>query len=175
MKHNGKYFAIGSFCGFDFSNLGTGALLGEKLYCPTCASTYDIKNGHPEFGPNMRNLSTFPIKVRKGIIELVVPEHVPAFQKKKFLKRETIDPRVIVVLGDNETALSAIDGLRTNFTGRIIVIPSSNYGAFENVEIMHRTMAPLSKNQCFFVEDDYLDRANIDLIRGGITKINIEE
>jgi nitrite reductase/ring-hydroxylating ferredoxin subunit len=44
-KHNGTYHATGSFCGFDYTNLATGALLGEKLICPTCGSTYNILNG----------------------------------------------------------------------------------------------------------------------------------
>lgn len=57
-----------------------------------------------------------------------MPEHVPAFAKKKFIKRTTIDPRTFVILGDSDTALAAIDCLRTNFTGKIIVVPSSPYG-----------------------------------------------
>ena len=146
LKHDDKYYALGSFCGFDFSNLGQGALLGEKLICPTCNSSYDIKSGHVENGPTMRNLSTFSIKVRNEKVELIAPEHVPAFSKKKFLKRETIDPRVFVVLGDNETTLSVIDALRTNFTGRIILIPTSTFGAFENLDALRRNLGPISKN-----------------------------
>lgn len=46
MKHKGNHYATGSFCGFDFTNLATGALIGEKLICPTCGSNYDIKNGY---------------------------------------------------------------------------------------------------------------------------------
>lgn len=52
-----------------------------------------------------------------------MPEHIPPFSKKKFVKRELIDPRVIVVLGDDETALAVIDALRMTFTGRIVVVP----------------------------------------------------
>lgn len=76
----------------------------------------------------MRNLSSFSIKIRNENIELTVPEHIPAFSKKKFLKREIIDPRTFVIVGDNESTLSAIDALRTNFTGRIIVIPVNALG-----------------------------------------------
>jgi len=43
--HQGKYYALGSFCGFDFTNLATGALIGEKMICPTCGSNYDITSG----------------------------------------------------------------------------------------------------------------------------------
>ena len=95
-----------------------------------------------------------------------MPEHIPAFSKKKFLKRETIDPRTFIILGDNETALAAVDALRTNFTGRIIMIPCSNFGAFENTDVMKRELGPLAKNQCYLVENDYLDRANVDIIKG---------
>ena len=35
-------------------------------------------------------------------------------------------------------------------------------------------MGPLSKNQCFLVEDDYLDRANVDIIQGELKKIDVE-
>lgn len=129
----GQYYALGSYCGYDFSSLSQGALLGEKLICATCGSCYDITSGFVDTGPNFRNLSSFPVKVREGQIEVAVPEHIPAFSRKKFLKREAIDPRVFVVLGDNETALAAIDALRTCFTGRIIMIPSSTFGAFQNV------------------------------------------
>lgn len=116
----------------------------------------------------MRSLATFPVKVRDGQIELIVPEHIPAFCKKKFLKRETIDPRTMIILGDNETALAAIDALRMIYTGRIILIPCSPYGQFENVEMMKSDLSPLSKNQCYFVENDYLDRANVDVLKGKI-------
>ena len=68
------------------------------------------------------------MKVRNENIELTVPEHIPAFSKKKFLKREILDPRVFVIVGDNETVLSTIDGLRTNFTGRIVVVPVNAFG-----------------------------------------------
>lgn len=165
---------MGSFCGFDFTNLGQGALLGEKLICPTCGSNYDINSGFAETGPNMRNLSMFPIKSRGGEIDLTVPEHIPAFSKKKFLKRESIDPRTYIVLGDNETALATIDALRTNFTGRIIMMPQSGFGAFENTDVMKRDFSPLSKNQCYLVENDYLDRANIDIIKGGVKYIDVD-
>jgi len=64
IKHNDHFFALGSFCGYDFTNLATGALLGEKLVCPTCLSAYDIKNGIVDNGPSMRNLTSFNIAVR---------------------------------------------------------------------------------------------------------------
>jgi hypothetical protein len=95
-----------------------------------------------------------------------MPEHVPAFAKKKFLSRAAVDPRTYIVLGDSEAALSVIDALRTNYTGKIIVVPTSTYGSFENTDILLRKFSPISKNETYLVEDDYLDRANIDVIKG---------
>lgn len=60
------------------------------------------------------------------MVEVVVPEHIPAFSKKQFIKRESVDPRTMVILGDSEAALSAVAALRTNFTGRIVLIPYNN-------------------------------------------------
>lgn len=55
-------------------------------------------------------------------------------------------------MGDSETALSAIDALRTNFTGRIVVIPSSPYGSFENTDILNKKFSPINKNEVYMVE-----------------------
>lgn len=73
----------------------------------------------------MRNLSSFSVKIREEEIKCVLPEHVPAFQHRKNLQRQNLDPRVYVILGDSVTALSAVDALRTNFTGNIVLIPQS--------------------------------------------------
>jgi NADH dehydrogenase FAD-containing subunit len=108
-------------------------------------------------------------------LQLVIPEHIPAFSKKRFISRANIDPRCFVVLGDSETALSAIDALRTNFTGRVIVVPTSPYGSFENVDIFTRKFSPINKNEAFMVEEDYLDRANIDVIKGEIKAIDLNK
>lgn len=142
-KHNDKYYAVGSFCGFDYTNLATGAFLGDKLICPTCGSTYNIASGFVDQGPSLRNISSFLVQTREGKVQMVMPEHVPAFAKKKFIKRQVIDPRTFVVMGDSDAALAAIDALRTNFTGRIVVVPSSPFGQFENTDILNKKFTPL--------------------------------
>ena len=172
MKHKDKLYALGSYCGFDFTNLATGALLGEKLVCPTCCSSYDIKNGLVDIGPSMRNLSNFNINIREDEIKVTVPEHIPAFAKIKFLGRSKIDPRTFVVIGDSEAALSAIDALRTSFTGNIVCIPTSTYGQFENQDILKRKFTPLTKNETYMTDLDFLDRANITVIKGQVKAID---
>ena len=104
---------------------------------------------------------------------MIMPEHVPAFARKKFLKKANIDPRTFVILGDSEAALSAIDALRSGFTGRIVVIPCSPFGSFENTDILNRKFTPIGKNESYLVEEDYLDRANVDVIKGELAKIDL--
>jgi len=62
-------------------------ILGEKLICPTCGSTYNVVNGFVDQGPSIRNISSFLIQQRDEKVQLIMPEHVPAFAKKKFIKR----------------------------------------------------------------------------------------
>jgi len=128
LKHKDRLYALGSYCGYDFTNLSTGALLGEKLVCPTCLSAYDVKSGLVDNGPSMRNLSNFSVNVRDEKIKVTLPEHIPAFARRKFLARSKIDPRTFVVLGDSEAALAALDALRMGFTGNVVCIPSSTFG-----------------------------------------------
>jgi thioredoxin reductase len=80
-----------------------------------------------------------------------------------------------VILGDSETALSAIDAIRSSFTGRIICVPTSTFGQFENTDILNRTFSPLQKNQAYFVEKDYMDRANVEVLKGEISQIDFNK
>lgn len=139
--------------------------MGEKLICPTCGSNYNISNGYVDQGPSLRNLSSFHTQTREGQVQVTVPEHVPAFARKKFLKRSKLDPRVFVIVGDSETALSAVDALRTTFTGEIIVLPVSAFGQFENLDVFRRKMNKLSKNEVFLLDQDFLDRANCTVLK----------
>ncbi|CDW84041.1 pyridine nucleotide-disulphide oxidoreductase family protein [Stylonychia lemnae] len=174
-KHEGQYHAVGSFCGFDYTNLATGAFLGEKLICPTCGSTYDIKNGFVDQGPSLRNISSFSTSIREEQVQLITPEHIPAFSLKNHIQREHIDPRVFAVIGDSEAALSAIDALRTQFTGRIVLIPTSSYGQFENLDILNRKFSPIQKNESYLVEKDFLDRANVEVVAGELSSIDLNK
>ena len=120
----------------------------------------------------MRNLSNFSVSVRDEQLKVTVPEHIPAFAKRKFLGRSKIDPRTFVVLGDSEAALSAMDALRMGFTGNIICIPSSQFGQFENQDIFKRKFTPLTRNETFLTDQDFLDKANITVIKGEIKGID---
>lgn len=65
--------------------------------------------------------------------------------------------------------------MRSSFTGKIILVPTSAHGSFENTDLFNRKIEPLSKNEAFLVEEDYLTRCNIDIKTGSIKHINIDE
>ena len=94
----------------------------------------------------MRNISSFVTSTRDDIVTVVIPEHIPAFAFRKKLKKSKIDPRRFLILGDSEAALSAADALRNSFTGEIMLVSTSPFGQFENIDILRRKFNPLSKN-----------------------------
>jgi len=143
-KFEGKYYATGSFCSYCFANLGThGVFLGDKITCPRCASAYDIKTGFVDEGPAMKSLSSFNIQIRNEKVQVVAPDHIPAFAKRQILERVNADPRVFVVVGDTEAAISAIEGLRSNFTGKILCITQNTFGNFENKDMLSKNYRPI--------------------------------
>lgn len=52
-------------------------------------------------------------------------------------------------------------------------MPSSPYGQFENTDILNKKFTPIQKNEVYMVEEDYLDRANIDVVKGEIKTIDL--
>lgn len=174
-KHGEKYHATGSFCGFDFTNLDEGVYLGDKISCPTCGSIYNITNGLIEQGPSMRNLASFPIQIRKNKVQLVVPDHIPAFAMRETLTEENLDPRTMVIIGDSEAALSAIITLRYAFVGKIIVVPTSSYGSFENKDVLTRKFGPLQKEEVYYVEPDLFNKAKVEVKNSEVVKIDHDE
>jgi hypothetical protein len=67
-----------------------------------------------------------------------------------------------------------VDALRTNFTGNIVLIPQSQFGAFENTDILMRKLGPLSKTELYLQEDDFLDKANVVVMKGQVKFIDVD-
>lgn len=86
-----------------------------------------------------------------------------------------LEPRTFVVLGDSEAALSAIDSLKQVFAGKIIVITQSPFGMFENIDVLRRKMRPLTRNEVYYVDEDFFDRNEIDLRQNQVEHIDVDE
>jgi hypothetical protein len=102
----------------------------------------------------MRSITAFPLRIRNGFVEAILPDHIPAFSMREALKREEMDPRVFVIIGDSEAALSAIVTLRYAYVGKIILIPTSHDGSFQNKDVLIRKFEPIDKEEVYYVEQD---------------------
>lgn len=174
-KKEDKVYCTASFCGYDYSDLNDGIYLGDKVICPTCGTTYNMTDGIVDSGASLRNISSFPCQIRKNMISIIVPDHIPAFALREGLKSEKMDPRTYVIIGDSEAALSALVTLRYSYSGRIVLIPTSSYGSFENKDVFYRKFGPLQKDEVYMVENDLFDKACIEIKTAKIDKIDHDQ
>ena len=77
-------------------------------------------------------------------------------------------------MGDSEAALSAVDALRTSYAGEIILISTSPFGQFENLDVLRRKFGPLSKNEVYFVEENFFEAANIRVMKGELKELDVD-
>lgn len=54
--------------------MAKGLLVGDKVLCPLHNAGFSIKTGHPEQGPIIDGLKTFPVKVNNGKVLVSVPK-----------------------------------------------------------------------------------------------------
>lgn len=175
-NHEGKYYATAAFCSYDYTILSNGVVLNDKVFCPTCGSGYNLTNGFVDDGPALRNIASFPCQTRKGIVSAVLPEDIPPFGIRNISNKGQLDPRTFVVVGDSEAALSAVITLRTSgFTGRVVLIPTSSYGAFQNKEAMLQNLGPLNKDEVYSVESDLFSKMDIEVESAQLKHIIYEE
>lgn len=175
-NHDGKYYSTGAFCSYDYTVLTNGVVLNDKIFCPTCGSGYNLTNGFVDDGPALRNLASFPCQTRKGIVSAIIPEDIPPFGIRNISKKGQLDPRTFAVVGDSEAALSAVITLRTSgFTGRVVLIPTSSYGSFQNKEAMMTNLGPLNKDEVYSVESDLFSKMDIEVESAQLKHIIYEE
>ena len=152
-KYQGRHYVTGSFCGFDYTDLNDGVFLNNKIICPTCGSAYCITDGLLDNGPTMRSLSTFPTQVRNHKVTTILPEKIPAFSTPKFQDFNPIDPRIMAIVGDTETALNAAISLRMAYAGAIKIFTTSPYGEFQNKDVLYRKMGEIEQNEIYYMSE----------------------
>lgn len=170
---NDNYYATSSFCGYDLTDLKDGVLLGNKIICPTCMSEYNIENGTPEHGPNMKFLATFPVSLKENKLFLKVPEDiVPLFSYHKNMKTLDLDPRHFVLIGDTETTVSAIDSLKKVFSGRITVVNHQTGLDFIDFNKLSKSFFPTKAKHSRWITNEDLDKYKIQIYNDKVTVIN---
>jgi nitrite reductase/ring-hydroxylating ferredoxin subunit len=174
-KVNGKICVVSSFCGYDFTDLSKGEMIGNRLICPTCMSEYNVENGHAEQGPNIRYLATFPASIRDDLLKIRVPnDKIPLFQLPQVADfNNPADPRHYVLIGDNETVQGAIDTLTKIYTGKISIITNKSDTKFYDLNKLKTSFFPIrSSNYIKLLTDDYLKAFKIDKYDNKVSKID---
>ena len=70
----GDFYALADTCTHDRGPLGEGRLRGYLIECPRHGSRFDIRDGDAKTSPAMRPVTTYPVRVRDGAVEVRLPE-----------------------------------------------------------------------------------------------------
>ena len=68
----GDIFAIADVCTHDDGPLGEGAIEDHEITCPRHGARFDIRTGEVLSLPAVRGVSSFPVRVREGMLEIGV-------------------------------------------------------------------------------------------------------
>jgi len=176
-KIGDNIYATGSFCSYDLTDLKEGILLGDKLTCPNCLSEYYICDGNVETGPACRNLASFPVSLRQDKLFVRVPiEKLPIFANPIIAEyNNELDPRHIVLIGDTETVVGALNTLRLFFTGKISIITNKGDQHFVDMNKLTKSMFPIRAKHARFFDSKDLNEMGINIYDEKIHSIDGEK
>ncbi len=163
LGHN--YHAMGSFCSYDLTDLKDSILLGDKIICPHCLSEYNITDGSVESGLANRNLAYFPVSLRNEKVFVRIPlKKIPVFSNPISADNNNeLDPRHIVLIGDTETVVGAVNTLRLFFTGKISIITNKSDLHFIDLNKLTKSLFPLRAKHARFFDNKMLDEMGINV------------
>lgn len=176
-KISDNYFATGSFCPYDLTDLKEGILLGDKLVCPNCISEFNVADGSIESGPASRNIASFPVSLRDSKIFVRIPtEKLPVFANPIYADyNNELDPRHIVLIGDTETVVSALHTLRLVFTGKISIITNKGDQNFVDMNKLTKSLFPLRAKHAKFLDNTDLNQMGINVYDEKVNSIDGEK
>jgi 3-phenylpropionate/trans-cinnamate dioxygenase ferredoxin subunit len=70
----GDFYALADTCTHDRGPLGEGRLRGHLIECPRHGSRFDVRDGEPTTPPAMLPVATYPVRIRDGSVEVLLPE-----------------------------------------------------------------------------------------------------
>ena len=70
----GDYYAIADVCTHDMGSLGEGEVEGHQIICPRHGARFDIHTGEVLTLPAIKGVSSYPVRVNDGMVEIGVEE-----------------------------------------------------------------------------------------------------
>ena len=71
---DGELHAVDDVCSHDEGPLGEGKLRGTQVECPRHGACFDVTDGSVQEGPAVRKISSFPLRVRDGRVQVQLVE-----------------------------------------------------------------------------------------------------
>lgn len=68
---DGEYYAVEDLCTHDYSPLEGGEVQGEEIICPRHGARFNIKSGEALTAPAYEPLTTFPVRVENGMVQVM--------------------------------------------------------------------------------------------------------
>lgn len=169
---NGKYYAFSGHCPYDDSLLIKDLILGERVFCSEHLSSFSIKTGNIEDGPDMEDLMVYEVlEKNNGALFLKIPENIidsKVINYKKIYGIPNFDRYVFV--GNDPSIVTCIQNLRiAGFLGEITMIISTN-----DNELPYDFRKKLRTGNGFLRGDDFYNKFNIRVIRESIKHINMD-
>lgn len=69
-KLDGRFYAIEDVCSHDGAEIASGELDGDEIVCPRHGARFCIKTGQVKCAPAYEDLTTFPVRVVDGRIQV---------------------------------------------------------------------------------------------------------
>lgn len=69
-----QFYATGDVCTHDNGPLGDGELEGYEIICPRHGARFDIRTGKVLCFPAVKDIPTYPVRVKDGFIEVGIAE-----------------------------------------------------------------------------------------------------
>lgn len=67
---SGEYYAIEDMCTHDGGELASGEIDGDQIICPRHGARFCIKNGKALSAPAYEDVTTFPIRIDNGMVQV---------------------------------------------------------------------------------------------------------
>jgi len=68
---DGEFYAIEDVCTHDYETLTGGCIEGDEIICPRHGARFNIKTGEALTPPAYEPVSTLPVRVENGVVQVM--------------------------------------------------------------------------------------------------------
>ncbi|CDW87365.1 nad-dependent dehydrogenase [Stylonychia lemnae] len=166
-KFEDNIYSIGNYCSHFGAPLHTGAIVGDRVFCPWHSASFNLKSGAIEGGPALDGVPQYNIISKNGKSFVQVPEVLTQTKSQQLAKRDLNDQRHFIVIGGGPAGLNCAEALRqSGFTGQISLVSADSVAPYDRTSLS-KAVATGDVSQMKLRSEEYLQNdAQINLILG---------